>query len=173
MVISKKFFSTNFILKKKSKSQWSADLLSAVPELHRLGGCELCSGGWAKMNIWKIKSKIFQNWSNKLLLTSSRLFDDNRLIYSLSAYLVDLLQFFCYLFYKRSICIIDNGASRRRTRNARFRARHADHSTTFEYLLESILLNRSESSLSRPGHAQSNELNYKTIYLWYKTSKLL
>ena len=41
------------------------------------------------------------------------------------------LQFFCYLFYisyKRSICIIDNGASRRRTRNARFPARHADHS---------------------------------------------
>ena len=33
-------------------------------------------------------------------------------------------------FYKRSICIIDNGVSRRRTRNARFRARRADHSTT-------------------------------------------
>ena len=30
------------------------------------------------------------------------------------------------LFYKRSICIIDNGANRRRTRNARFRARRAD-----------------------------------------------
>ena len=32
--------------------------------------------------------------------------------------------------YYRGICIIDNGASRRRTRNARFRARRADHSTT-------------------------------------------
>ena len=30
-------------------------------------------------------------------------------------------------FYYRSICIIDNGASRRRTRNACFRARRADH----------------------------------------------
>ena len=40
---------------------------------------------------------------------------------------------FCYLFYffyYRSICIIDSGASRRRTRNARFQARRADHSTT-------------------------------------------
>ena len=27
------------------------------------------------------------------------------------------------------MCIIDSGASRRRTRNARFRARRADHST--------------------------------------------
>ena len=35
-----------------------------------------------------------------------------------------------YFFYKRSICIIDNGVNRRRTRNARFRARRADHSTT-------------------------------------------
>ena len=34
-------------------------------------------------------------------------------------------------FAKRSICIIDNGASRRHpTRNSRFRARRADHSTT-------------------------------------------
>ena len=29
-----------------------------------------------------------------------------------------------------SICIIDNGASRRRTRSARFTARRSDHSTT-------------------------------------------
>ena len=37
---------------------------------------------------------------------------------------------FDLFFYYRSICIIDSGASRRRTRNARFRARRADHSTT-------------------------------------------
>ena len=35
-----------------------------------------------------------------------------------------------FLFFYRSICIIDDGASRRRTRNTRFRARRADHSTT-------------------------------------------
>ena len=29
---------------------------------------------------------------------------------------------------KRSICLIDDGASRRRNRNVRFRARRADHS---------------------------------------------
>ena len=34
------------------------------------------------------------------------------------------------IFYYRSICIIDNGASRHRTQNARFRVRRADHSTT-------------------------------------------
>ena len=33
-------------------------------------------------------------------------------------------------FYYRSICIIDNGASRRRTRNVRFRDGRADHLTT-------------------------------------------
>ena len=38
--------------------------------------------------------------------------------------------FYFFLFYYRSICIIDNGASRRRTRNARFRAGRADHSPT-------------------------------------------
>ena len=37
---------------------------------------------------------------------------------------------FFFLFYYRSICIIDNGASRRRTRNTRYRARRADHPTT-------------------------------------------
>ena len=36
-----------------------------------------------------------------------------------------------FFFYYIGIRIIDNGASRRRTRNARFRARRADHSTTF------------------------------------------
>ena len=35
------------------------------------------------------------------------------------------------IFSYRSICIIDGGASRRRTRNSRFRARRADHSTTW------------------------------------------
>ena len=35
-----------------------------------------------------------------------------------------------FFFYYRSICIIDIGASNHRTRNARFRARSADHSTT-------------------------------------------
>ena len=35
-----------------------------------------------------------------------------------------------FFFYYKSICIIDNGASRHRTRNARFRVRRADHSTT-------------------------------------------
>ena len=39
------------------------------------------------------------------------------------------MQWLFLFFYYRSICIIDNGASRRRTRNARFRARRADHST--------------------------------------------
>ena len=43
-----------------------------------------------------------------------------------------LLQIF---FLYRSICIIDNGASRRRPQNARFRARRADHSTTSMCLL--------------------------------------
>ena len=38
--------------------------------------------------------------------------------------------FFFFFFNYRIICIIDNGASRRRTRNARFRVRRADHSTT-------------------------------------------
>ena len=37
-----------------------------------------------------------------------------------------VIYFFILFFYYRSICIIDDGASRRR---ARFRARHADHST--------------------------------------------
>ena len=37
---------------------------------------------------------------------------------------------FFFIFCCRNICIIDNGASRRRTRNARLRARRADHSTT-------------------------------------------
>ena len=32
--------------------------------------------------------------------------------------------------HHRGLYIIDNGASRHRTRNARFRARRADHSTT-------------------------------------------
>ena len=41
-----------------------------------------------------------------------------------------LFIFFILFFYYRSICIIDNGASKHRTRNARFRARRADHSTT-------------------------------------------
>ena len=36
---------------------------------------------------------------------------------------------FFFLFY-RSICILGNGASRRRTPNARLRARRADHSTS-------------------------------------------
>ena len=39
-------------------------------------------------------------------------------------------------FYYRSTCIIDNGAHRRRTRNARFRARRADHSTKFRFHTE-------------------------------------
>ena len=39
-------------------------------------------------------------------------------------------QIYYYFFYYRSICIIDDGASRGRTRNARFRARRTDHSTT-------------------------------------------
>ena len=38
--------------------------------------------------------------------------------------------FFFFFLYYIGIRIIDNGASRRRTRNARFRARRADHSTT-------------------------------------------
>ena len=41
-----------------------------------------------------------------------------------------LAKFQIFFFYYRSICIIDDGASRRRTRNTRFRARRADHSTT-------------------------------------------
>ena len=35
--------------------------------------------------------------------------------------------FFFFIFLYIGILIIDNGASRRRTRNARFRARRADH----------------------------------------------
>ena len=31
---------------------------------------------------------------------------------------------------RQGICIIDDGTSRRRTRNARFQTRRADHSTT-------------------------------------------
>ena len=38
----------------------------------------------------------------------------------------------------RSICVIDNGASRRRTRNARFRARRADHSTTCKHFFTEL-----------------------------------
>ena len=33
-------------------------------------------------------------------------------------------------FYFRSICFLDNDVSKHQTRNARFRARRADHSTT-------------------------------------------
>ena len=40
---------------------------------------------------------------------------------------------FFFFFFYRSICIIDDGASRRRTRNTRFRAIRADHSTTSMY----------------------------------------
>ena len=36
-----------------------------------------------------------------------------------------------HLFFCRHICIIDDGASRRRTENTRLRARRAYHSTTF------------------------------------------
>ena len=43
--------------------------------------------------------------------------------------------FFFNFFYYRSICIMDNDSSRRRTRNACFRARRAYHSTTSGYLL--------------------------------------
>ena len=41
----------------------------------------------------------------------------------------DIYLFF-FNFYYRGVRIIDNGVSKRRTRNARFRARRADHSTT-------------------------------------------
>ena len=41
-------------------------------------------------------------------------------------YTLHFVFFFFFFFYYRSTCIIDHGASRRRTRNARFR----DHSTT-------------------------------------------
>ena len=40
---------------------------------------------------------------------------------------------FFFYFYYRGICIIDNGASRRRTRNARFRARRADQLLLFKH----------------------------------------
>ena len=43
-----------------------------------------------------------------------------------------------YFFYYRSICIIDDGASRGRTRNARFRARRTDHSTTHAIVFRMI-----------------------------------
>ena len=47
-----------------------------------------------------------------------------------------ILNFDCY----RSICIIGNGASRRRTRNACFRDRRADHSTTFAPLNSLVII---------------------------------
>ena len=34
---------------------------------------------------------------------------------------------FLFFYYHRSTCIIDNGASKRRTQNTHFRARRADH----------------------------------------------
>ena len=41
----------------------------------------------------------------------------------------DALTTCLFFYFYRSICIIDIGASKHRTRNARFRARRADHST--------------------------------------------
>ena len=38
---------------------------------------------------------------------------------------------FIVFFYNRIICSIDNGASRRQTRNSRLRARHADHTLLY------------------------------------------
>ena len=49
---------------------------------------------------------------------------------ALSRVFISFEAFLLLYFYYRIICIIDNGASRYRTRNARFRARRADHSTT-------------------------------------------
>ena len=43
--------------------------------------------------------------------------------------LFQLSCFFFIFFYYTSTCIIDDGASRCRTRNARFRTRRADHLT--------------------------------------------
>ena len=50
--------------------------------------------------------------------------------------------FFFFYFYYRSICIIDNGASRHRTRNARFRARRAKQRCNFErrIVIERLLI---------------------------------
>ena len=48
---------------------------------------------------------------------------------------------FCYLsfffVYYRSTCIIDDGASRRRTRSARFRDRRADHLHVYLFFFKS------------------------------------
>ena len=58
------------------------------------------------------------------------------LIMRFFAHALSSVTYFCVSTYlliylvHRSICIIDNGASRHRTRNARFRVRRADHSTT-------------------------------------------
>ena len=43
------------------------------------------------------------------------------------------IQLQTFTFYYRSRCIIDDGASRRRTRNTRFQAKRANHSTTFSF----------------------------------------
>ena len=40
--------------------------------------------------------------------------------------LYTLTDIYLFIFYYRGICIIDNGASRRRTRDSSFRGRRAD-----------------------------------------------
>ena len=74
-------------------------------------------------------------------------------------------------FYYRSICIIDDGASRRRTRISRFRARRADHSTTsmcntisFPVLFFE-LSGPDRSSAFKFGHAFFNVCGFKTSFL--------
>ena len=76
--------------------------------------------------------------------------------------------FFFYLlfiFYYIGIRIIDNGASRRRTRNARFRARRADHSTTS--MCSSKILKTSVTrlkSISSPNGKKSHLLSIRGFY---------
>ena len=51
-------------------------------------------------------------------------------VFSLSNQNVGIGELIYHVFYFRSLCIIDNGASRRRTTYACFRARRANRSTT-------------------------------------------
>ena len=48
---------------------------------------------------------------------------------SFASITISAIILFFFFYYYIGIRIIDNGASRRRTRNARFRARRADHSS--------------------------------------------
>ena len=96
---------------------------------------ELCHKvyGWYRSNVIAYPTPIFLvdfTAPKDLNLLFEQLFDNNLTTGILNLIFFVFIYFVCYY---RGICFIDNGTSRRRTRNARFRARRADHLTTSMY----------------------------------------